>query len=155
MVASVGALISFIPVGIISSKLGRKKVILFGVALLAVSFFCGFLFRTPNFGINIVFFLVGMAWAAINVNSYPMVVEMCKGSDIGKFTGTYYTFSMAAQVLTPILSGFFLEHVGYWTLFPYAAVFSVLAFIAMINVKHGDSKPEAPKNKLEAFDVDD
>lgn len=155
MVASVGALISFIPVGIISSKIGRKKVILFGVLLLAASFFCGCLFKTPNFGVNIVFLLVGMAWASINVNSYPMVVEMCKGSDIGKFTGMYYTFSMAAQVLTPILSGFFLEHVGYWTLFPYATLFSVIAFCTMLNVKHGDSKPEPPKGKLEAFDVED
>ena len=155
MVASVGALISFIPVGIISSKIGRKKVILFGVLLLAASFFCGCLFKTPNFGVNIVFLLVGMAWASINVNSYPMVVEMCKGSDIGKFTGMYYTFSMAAQVLTPILSGFFLEHVGYWTLFPYATVFAVVAFLTMLNVKHGDSKPEPPKGKLEAFDVED
>lgn len=155
MVASVGALISFIPVGIISSKIGRKKVILFGVLLLAASFFCGCLFKTPNFGVNIVFLLVGMAWASINVNSYPMVVEMCKGSDIGKFTGMYYTFSMAAQVLTPILSGFFLEHVGYWTLFPYATVFAVIAFCTMLNVKHGDSKPEPTKGKLEAFDVED
>ena len=155
MVASVGALISFIPVGIISRKIGRKKVILFGVLLLAASFFCGCLFKTPNFGVNIVFLLVGMAWASINVNSYPMVVEMCKGSDIGKFTGMYYTFSMAAQVLTPILSGFFLEHVGYWTLFPYATVFAVIAFCTMLNVKHGDSKPEPPKGKLEAFDVED
>lgn len=155
MVASVGALISFIPVGIISSKIGRKKVILFGVLLLAASFFCGCLFKTPNFGVNIVFLLVGMAWASINVNSYPMVVEMCKGSDIGKFTGMYYTFSMAVQVLTPILSGFFLEHVGYWTLFPYATVFAVIAFCTMLNVKHGDSKPEPPKGKLEAFDVED
>ena len=65
-----------------------------------------------------------LAWASINVNSYPMVVEMCKGSDIGKFTGYYYTFSMAAQVFTPIISGFFLEHVGYWTLFPYATIFN-------------------------------
>lgn len=155
MIASVGALISFIPVGIISSKIGRKKVILFGVLLLAASFFCGCLFKTPNFGVNIVFLLVGMAWASINVNSYPMVVEMCKGSDIGKFTGMYYTFSMAAQVFTPILSGFFLEHVGYWTLFPYATVFAVIAFLTMLNVKHGDSKPEPPKGKLEAFDVED
>ena len=154
MVASVGALISFIPVGIISSKIGRKKVILFGVLLLAASFLCGCLFKTPNFGVNIVFLLVGMAWASINVNSYPMVVEMCKGSDIGKFTGMYYTFSMAAQVLTPIMSGFFLEHVGYWTLFPYATVFAVIAFLTMLNVKHGDSKPEPPKGKLEAFDVE-
>ena len=155
MIASVGALLSFIPVGIISSKIGRKKVILFGVLLLAASFFCGCLFKTPNFGVNIVFLLVGMAWASINVNSYPMVVEMCKGSDIGKFTGMYYTFSMAAQVLTPILSGFFLEHVGYWTLFPYATVFAVIAFCTILNVKHGDSKPEPPKGKLEAFDVED
>lgn len=155
MVASVGALISFIPVGIISSKLGRKKVILFGVLLLAASFLAGALFKTPNFAINIVFFLVGVAWASINVNSYPMVVEMCKGSDIGKFTGMYYTFSMAAQVLTPVLSGAFLEHVGYWTLFPYATVFSVIAFLTMLMVKHGDSKPMPAKSKLEAFDVDD
>ena len=52
-------------------------------------------------------------------------------------------------------SGFFLEHVGYWTLFPYATVFSVIAFLTMLNVKHGDSKPEPPKGKLEAFDVED
>lgn len=155
MVASVGALVSFIPVGIISSKFGRKKVILFGVALLAFSFLSGVLFEKPNFAINIMFFLVGVAWASINVNSYPMVVEMCKGSDIGKFTGMYYTFSMAAQVLTPVLSGAFLEHVGYWTLFPYAAIFSAAAFCTMLIVKHGDSKPDALKSKLEAFDIDD
>lgn len=155
MVASVGALVSFIPVGVVSSRLGRKKVILFGVALLAASFFTGFLFKTPNFAVNMVFFLVGVAWASINVNSYPMVVEMCKGDDIGKFTGMYYTFSMAAQVLTPVLSGAFLEHIGYWTLFPYATAFSVIAFLTMLMVKHGDSKPIPARNKLEAFDIDD
>ena len=152
MLASIGALIAFIPVGIISSKLGRKKVILFGVILLALSWFAAFFFKSPNAGIYVVFILVGIAWASINVNSYPMVVEMCKGSDIGKFTGYYYTFSMAAQVFTPILSGFFLEHMGYWTLFPYATIFSVVAFVTMLQVKHGDSKPEAPKKGVEAFE---
>ncbi len=152
MLASIGALIAFIPVGIISSKLGRKKVILFGVILLALSWAAAFLFKSPNAGIYVVFILVGIAWASINVNSYPMVVEMCKGSDIGKFTGYYYTFSMAAQVFTPILSGFFLEHIGYWTLFPYATIFSVVAFVTMLQVKHGDSKPGAPKKGVEAFE---
>ena len=155
MVASVGALVSFLPVGIISSRLGRKKVILAGVVLLAACFFAAAMFQEPNFAINICFFCVGIAWASINVNSYPMVVEMCKGKDIGKFTGMYYTFSMAAQVLTPVLSGAFLEHIGYWTLFPYAAAFSVLAFFTMLMVKHGDSKPPAPAGKLEAFDIED
>ena len=152
MLASIGALIAFVPVGIISSKLGRKKVILFGVILLAASWLAAFMFKTPNAGIYVVFVLVGIAWASINVNSYPMVVEMCKGSDIGKFTGYYYTFSMAAQVFTPILSGFFLEHVGYWTLFPYATIFSAVAFVTMLQVKHGDSKPDAPKKGVEAFE---
>ncbi len=152
MVASIGALIAFIPVGVISSKLGRKKVILFGVLLLAVSWIVAFMFKTPNAGIYVVFVLVGVAWASINVNSYPMVVEMCKGSDIGKFTGYYYTFAMAAQVFTPILSGFFLEHVGYWTLFPYAALLSAIAFVTMLQVKHGDSKPEDLKKGVEAFE---
>ena len=152
MLASIGALIAFVPVGIISSKLGRKKVILFGVILLAASWFAAFLFKSPNAGIYVVFILVGIAWASINVNSYPMVVEMCKGSDIGRFTGYYYTFSMAAQVFTPILSGFFLEHIGYWTLFPYATIFSIIAFVTMLQVKHGDSKPEAPKKGVEAFE---
>ena len=99
--------------------------------------------------------LMGIGWAAINVNSYPMIVEMSKGSDIGKFTGTYYTFSMAAQILTPVLSGFLLEKVSYRTLFPYAFVFSVLAFITMMQVHHGDTRPDKKASVLEHFDVDD
>ena len=70
----------------------------------------------------VLFLLVGFGWAGINVNSLPMVLEMCKGSDIGKFTGYYYTFSMSAQIVTPIVAGFLMEHVGYKALFPYAAV---------------------------------
>ena len=96
----------------------------------------------------------GVAWATINVNSFPMVVEMCTGADVGKYTGYYYTFSMAAQVLTPILSGALLEHVGYWTLFPYGALFVAAAFVTMLFVRHGDNRPEAKKG-LEAFDVED
>jgi len=105
--------------------------------------------------INIAFALIGVAWAAINVNSYPMIVAMSKGADIGKFTGTYYTFSMTAQIFTPILSGALLEHVSYMTLFPYALIFSLLAFVTMTQVRHGDVKPEKKASVLENFDVED
>ena len=101
------------------------------------------------------FALIGVGWAAINVNSYPMIVEMSKGCDIGKFTGTYYTFSMTAQIFTPVLSGFLLENVSYRTLFPYAFLFSVLAFFTMTQVHHGDARPDKKKSVLENFDVDD
>jgi len=86
------------------------------------------------------FALVGLAWAAINVNSLPMVVEMCKGSEVGKFTGYYYTFSMIAQVVTPIAVGTLLNRVGYQTLFPYAAFFVACSFVTMLMVRHGDNK---------------
>ena len=98
--------------------------------------------------------MVGVGWAAINVNSLPMVLEMCVGSDIGRFTGLYYMFSMSAQIITPIAAGFLMNHFSYSTLFPYAAVFAGLSFVTMIMVRHGDSKPEAKKG-LELFEGDD
>ncbi|HIS50586.1 MAG TPA: MFS transporter [Candidatus Gallacutalibacter pullistercoris] len=155
LVATGAAILSYIPVGMAATRIGRKKTILFGVAALALCFFSGALFPTYHPAVNIVFALVGISWAAINVNSYPMVVEMSRGSNVGKFTGYYYTFSMAAQIITPIFSGALLEHVGYWTLFPYAALFAALAFVTMLLVRHGDSKPLPAKSKLEAFDTPD
>ena len=154
MVATVAAIISYIPVGSLSSRFGRKKMILAGVVLLTCSYLSGMFFTTFSPLLNIVFGMVGIAWAMINVNSYPMVVEMSQGSDVGKYTGTYYTFSMAAQVLTPILSGFLLEYVGYWTLFPYAALCVLIALLLFTQVKHGDNRPEK-RSLLEAFDVED
>ena len=138
--------------------MGRKKTILFGVALLASTFFAAFLYTLVSNQFSpllyVLFVLVGVAWASINVNSLPMVVEMCKGSDVGKFTGLYYTFSMSAQTITPIAAGFLLNHISYKTLFPYAAFFVACAFVTMNLVKHGDNKVEAKKG-LEAFDIDD
>ncbi len=155
MVATVAAIVSYIPIGALSSRIGRKLTILIGVALLTFCYLCASFYTTYHATMNLFFGIIGFAWAAINVNSFPMVVEISTGGDVGKYTGYYYTFSMAAQVITPILSGFLLEHISYRTLFPYAVVFSVLAFCTMLFVKHGDSKPEKKKSVLENFDVDD
>ncbi len=155
MVATVAAILSYIPIGSISAKAGRKKTIMGGVLMLVVCFGAAGFVESYHPAVNLLFALIGIGWAAINVNSYPMIVAMSQGSDIGKFTGTYYTFSMAAQVLTPVLSGALLEKVSYRTLFPYAFLFSVLAFITMSRVKHGDVKPQKKKSLLENFDVED
>lgn len=154
MIATGAAVVSYIPIGFIATRFGRKRTILAGICMMFVAFSTGFFITTVSPVIYIVFVLTGIGWAAINVNSYPMVVEMSKGSNIGKYTGYYYTFSMAAQIFTPILSGFFLE-VSYRTLFPYAAVFMVLAFITFTFVKHGDSKPVRKKDLIENFDIED
>ena len=159
LIATGGAIISYIPIGHIAHRIGRKKTIMIGIVLLAACFLGGFFLTTAFHSINavmfIVFALVGFAWAAINVNSLPMVVEMCRGSDIGKFTGYYYTASMAAQVVTPILAGFLMRNVSYKVLFPYAAFFVAMSFVTMTQVRHGDAAPEA-RGGLEAFeDMDD
>ena len=159
LVATAGAIVSYIPIGALASKIGRKKTIMGGIILLASCFLLGFVLTTVYSSINavmfVVFALVGLAWAAINVNSLPMVVEMCKGSDIGKFTGYYYTASMSAQIITPILAGTLMRQVSYQILFPYAAFFVALSFVTMLFVRHGDAKAETKKG-LEAFeDMDD
>ena len=155
LVATAGAIVSYIPIGNIASKIGRKKTIMMGIILLTAMFFLGFVLTSVYSSINIVmyicFALVGLAWAAINVNSLPMVVEMCKGSDIGKFTGYYYTASMAAQIVTPVFAGTLMRIISYKVLFIYAAIFVLSSFVTMIQVKHGDQKVEAKKG-LEAFE---
>jgi len=155
MTATVAAIISYIPIGIIASKIGRKKTILIGIALMGSCFLMAAFMPEYHPIINVGFCMIGFGWAAIGVNSLPMVVEMSKSGDIGKYTGLYYTFSMSAQIATPILSGMLLDFVSYRTLFPYAVVFSALAFVTMSMVKHGDNRPEKKKTVLENFDVED
>ncbi len=155
LIANVGAIISYIPVGIIASKIGRKKSIYIGTILLALMFGLSFILTTTSDHVTvpmyITFALVGVAWALINVNSLPMVVEMCRGADVGKFTGFYYTASMAGQVLTPIMAGFLMRNVSYKILFIYATIFVFASFLTMTQVKHGDVKAEAASG-LDAFE---
>ena len=159
LVATAGAIVSYIPIGILASRIGRKRTIHAGIILLAACFLAGFflttLFSSINAVMYVAFALVGLAWAAINVNSLPMVVEMCRGGDVGKFTGYYYTASMLAQVITPVVAGSLMKTISYHILFPYAAFFVTLSFVTMCFVRHGDSKAEAKKGLAAFEDMDD
>ena len=151
IIAQAAAIAAYLPVGFIAGKIGRKKTILAGVVMLTVAFgVAGFLTAdSPSALMNAMFALAGIAWATINVNSFPMVVELASGGDVGKYTGFYYTASMAAQVATPMVSGLLMDKFGMHVLFPYAAVFTALAFVTMLFVKHGDSR-EVPKQTAAA-----
>ena len=156
IIAQAAAILSYLPVGMVSSKLGRKKTILGGIVMLTTAFFVACFLRESSSDLlmNCMFALAGIGWATINVNSFPMVVEMCRGGNVGKYTGIYYTASMAAQTVTPLLSGYLMDKMGMTALFPYASVFVALAFGTMLFVMHGDNKPTA-KRGLEALDVED
>ena len=156
IIAQAAAILSYLPVGMVSSKLGRKKTILGGIVMLTTAFFVACFLRESSSDLlmNCMFALAGIGWATINVNSFPMVVEMCRGGNVGKYTGIYYTASMAAQTVTPLLSGYLMDKMGMTALFPYASVFVALAFGTMLFVMHGDNKPTA-KRGLEALNVED
>ncbi len=155
LLAQAAAIVAYLPAGMVASKIGRRKTILAGVVMLAVAFGAASFMKAGSSVVlmNVLFALAGVAWATINVNSFPMVVEMCSGGDIGKYTGYYYTASMSAQIATPVLSGMLMDRMGMTVLFPYAAIFVALAFVTMSLVRHGDARAERKKG-LEAFDQD-
>lgn len=157
IVGQIAAIASYFPASALSSKLGRRKTIMTGVVVLTfAAVMASFLTSSSSVVLmNILFALCGIGWATINVNSFPMVVELAGDSDVGKYTGFYYTASMAAQIITPIFSGLLMDVFGMRVLFPYAAVFVGLAFVTMYFVKHGDSKPIPKKSALEALGSDD
>ena len=158
IVAQAAAVISYIPIGIISSKIGRKKAILAGIIMLTAAFVIGHFITplTPEFVMFPIFSLAGIGWATINVNSFPMAVELAKGSDVGKYTGYYYTASMAAQVVAPIFSGWLYELINMRSVFfIFGAVFVALSFVTMLFVRHGDSKPERAGTLESLGGVDD
>ena len=157
IIAQAAAIVSYIPVGIIASKIGRRKSILAGIIILASAFFIGNFItpNTPEIVMYPVFILAGIGWATINVNSFPMVVELARGGDVGKYTGYYYTASMSAQIVAPILSGFLYDLIGMrYVFFAFGTIFVVFSFVTMFFVKHGDAKVIEKKDLLEQLDVD-
>lgn len=156
LLGTVAAIAAFLPLGFISSRFGRKNTVLFGIALMTVCFAAAGLIKHETPVMYGIFALVGVGWAAINVNSYPMAVEIGSGGDIGKYTGLYYTFSMAAQIATPLLSGLIITKTnwGYLALFPYAVIFSAASFVTMSLVRHGDYKPQMKQAVMENLSGD-
>ena len=150
LVCTIAAIFAYIPVGVIAARIGRKKTILIGICMLTVAFFSGAFFYSVTPLLFMFFIFAGFGWAFINVNSYPMVVELAGDGNVGKYTGYYYTVSMASQIMTPIFSGYLMQ-ISYRILFPYATIAVAISFVTMLFVRHGDSKPVARKN-IEVFE---
>jgi MFS family permease len=156
IIAQVLVLLCIVPIGILSTYLGRKKTILIGISLLTISF--GSVYFIPEgqpwltAGVVAV---AGMGWSMISINTYVMVVELAKGLDVGRYTGYYYAASMTAQIITPILSGYFMDNheLKRLTLFPYATIFVFIAIITMLFVKQGEAKI-IKKDLLELFHIE-
>lgn len=162
IIAQVAAIIAYIPVGMLASKIGRKKSILIGVALLTSAFLIGNFVSstTPEPVLIPIFIVAGLGWATINVNSFPMAVEIARGGEVGKYTGYYYTASMAAQIVAPILSGALYDLFDIITdgngmrvvFFAFGTLFVAASFVTMFFVKHGDIKVTKDTEIIEDYD---
>lgn len=154
IILTFSSIITFIPAGILSTKIGRKNTVIIGLLTIILAVVI-LIFQTKfNIIAIIAFALAGIGWASINVNSYPMLVEMTHQANIGRYTGLYYTSSMAAQSLTPIVAGAVMTFFsGPEPLFKYSTIVMVLALLVFIFFKTPKKQLQAKKG-LEAFDVE-
>lgn len=154
-----GGAIALLPVALLANKLGRKKTIIIGIVLAAAAFFPCFFMKATTPGVKILFplcfILAGFGMVCVNVNTLPMVVELSKGSTVGKYTGYYYAFSMSAQAVTPAFAGIFMKYISQSSVFIYASIFIILALLTTIFIKHGDNRPPKKQKFLEYFSDED
>lgn len=136
---SLSFLIFAIPSGFIATRIGRKRTIKIGLLGL-MTIFGVVLFSKSIVIIRGCMLIGGMFWAFVNINSYPMVVEMTTDSKIGAYTGLYYFFSSMSAILGPPLFGKLIDLMGYGVLFLMALCFFLLAFICITYVKKGEYK---------------
>ena len=134
----VGALASYVPLANLSLKIGRKKVgLLTGVIMVACP---ALLWVLPGFSpvFYLVFLVMGVALGGVDLCVYTMLLEVVDANSVGRYSGYYYTVSMAAQVATPILSGMVMD-VAPHLLFGYITLMGVFLLVAMSLAKHGDT----------------
>lgn len=166
LIAGIAGFASYIPVGILASKIGRRKTIMTGLIIATISFALA-IFVRAGWLMYVVFILVGIAQATIIVNTLPMVVEFANKNTIGQFTGYYYIATQSAQALSPLAIGLIMDLLstelgsgiagngGLLALFPYSTIFVALAFIPLLFTKYGDAKAIPTQSKLEQLAVDD
>ncbi|MEX2103907.1 MAG: SLC45 family MFS transporter, partial [Bacilli bacterium] len=120
-----------IPSGLLGTKFGKKPMIVIGIVGL-VMVFSSLIFIQDMWTMRGVLLLGGLFWACININSYPVVIEMAEVKDIGQFTGFYYLFSSLAAIASPPLLGMLIDGFGYGVLFIYAVSAMVIALICIL-----------------------
>jgi MFS family permease len=142
--------------GMIGGKIGRRKTIMSGILLLGMligimyvlppAILTSVLTKLPILGtipvISLFLMAAGIAWALININSLPMVVDLVEDARIGTYTGLYYLFSTLAAIAGPNINGWIVQLTGknYNSIMLVAPVFMLVALLLMIGVRRGEAK---------------
>ena len=135
---SISFLVFAIPSGFIASKFGRRKTITAGVVGMGLVL-ASFTFIEPLMMVAGLLIIGGAFWALVNINSYPMVVDMAKQGQIGTYTGLYYFFSALAAISAPPVAGLLMDWLGLRTLFAFSFLAFVVAYTLITGVRKGES----------------
>lgn len=129
-----------LPAGFIGGKIGRRQTISLGLVGMALTFL-GMNLLTTLSQFSIALFVAGLCWSLININSYPMVTELCHPSQTGTYTGLYYIFSGIAGATGPFIAGLLFDGVGSkQPLFLFSSLFMALALLLIWRVRKGEAK---------------
>jgi maltose/moltooligosaccharide transporter len=135
---SAAFLVFALPAGFIATRFGRRRTILSGLALLLVFILGGF-FVTNMLYLTAMLVIAGIAWALININSFPMMSDIAPPGKIGSYTGLYYFASMSAAIVAPPIAGGLMDLLGQRTLFLFSSLAMLLSILCMLRVRRGEA----------------
>lgn len=164
-----GSLVGFSIAGSIADRIGRKWTVFTGLSITLVAYIFA-IFIKPSSVVDeatnlhpfpmlllVVWLFKGFGMSLVHNCSFPMVVELCSSKKIGKFTGFYYTASMGAQTLTPIILGQILERTQKWGVLPIYSALFILASdcVVFFFIKNIKADKVSNAKGLEALGGDD
>jgi maltose/moltooligosaccharide transporter len=145
-----------IPAGFFGSGWGRRKTIMTGIIIMTLGMLAMYfvpavtlttgLTKLPILGqipvVSVILMVAGAAWALININSLPMVVDMTENVRIGTYTGLYYLFSTLSAIAGPNVNGWIVQLTGrnYNNIMVVAPFFMLAALVLMIGVRRGEAR---------------
>jgi maltose/moltooligosaccharide transporter len=142
-IALIAFLIFAIPAGFIGERLGRRRSILAGLFIFSVPVLI--IVLVPGLAVNeIVLASGGLAWALIEVNTLPMILDSAPDdSRSGFFSGLFYLTNQGAAIVSPIITGTIIDWMGrdYQALFIVTSATFVIALIIMVFVRRGEARP--------------
>lgn len=140
-IALITFILAAIPAGYFGTWFGRKRTIVLGLGIFAVLLVVAF-FVPDTLVVSVILGVGGIAWALVNINSLPMVVDITQDERLlGTYTGLYYFASQSAAIVGPMLNGVIIDLTGrnYASIFVVTPAFFVLAILFMLRVTRGEA----------------
>ncbi len=147
-IMAISFMIFAVPSAALAGRIGRKKTIGAGLIIFALSLFAIFALRSAG-AAAVLLVVVGGAWALININGLPMVLDSSSsGKLMGTYSGLYFIAATLAGTLGPIVNGAIIDLAGrnYAVIFIVCPCFFLAAFLCLQGVRTGEASDMTAEN---------